>query len=85
MSSDTRPKHDFASSLYTVDEPGGCGRSPAGFVSPVRASEVMPATPPRLMLSTALLGTMIVVPPRSLTLSYSMFMPRKCRAIGSLP
>ena len=26
------------------------------------------------MLSTALLGTMIVVPPRSLTLSYSMFM-----------
>jgi hypothetical protein len=32
------------------------------------ASEVMPAMPPRFMLSTALLGTMIVLP-RSLTLS----------------
>jgi len=45
---------------------------------------VMPATPPRFMLSTALLGTMIVVPPRSLTLSYSIFMPRRCKAIGLL-
>jgi len=33
-----------------------------GFAVPALASEAMPATPPRVMLSTALLGTMIVLP-----------------------
>ena len=46
MSSDPA-KHDVTLPFYIVDQPGGRRRSPRGFVSPVLASEVMPATPPR--------------------------------------
>src|SRR5260221_11195068 len=46
----------------------GAARAAAACASALRASEVRPAMPPKFMVSTALLGTMIVLP-RSLTLS----------------
>src|SRR5574341_639247 len=50
--------------------------SPAFF-----ASDVSPARPPRFIVSTALLGTMTSAP-FSLKPSKSMFIARKCNAVG---
>jgi hypothetical protein len=60
--------------------PAAC-RAAAACASALRASDVTPAMAPKFIESIALLGTMMVLP-RSLTLSYSMFMPRRCNATG---
>src|SRR5579863_8068619 len=46
-----------------------------------RASAVVPSIPPNPMVSTAEEGT-ITIEPFSLSASYSMFMARRCSAIG---
>jgi hypothetical protein len=47
----------------------------------LRAAALTPSMPPNPMVSTAEDGTM-TIEPRSLIASYSMFIARRCRAVG---